>query len=43
MLDDKVRNGGSGNWGQVPMMPHGADKISDDDLKAAISWILALH
>jgi cytochrome c len=43
MLFDKVRSGGSGNWGQVPMMPHGADKISDDDLKAAISWILSLH
>jgi cytochrome c len=41
-LFDKVRHGGSGNWGQVPMMPHPADKISDDDLKAAIAWILAL-
>lgn len=43
MLFDKVRAGGSGNWGQVPMMPHPADKISDDDLKGAIAWILALH
>lgn len=42
MLFEKVRHGGSGNWGQVPMIPHGADKISDDDLKAAIHWILAL-
>jgi len=42
-LFDKVRSGGAGNWGQVPMLPHPADKISDDDLKAAISWILALH
>lgn len=41
-LFDKVRHGGAGNWGQVPMMPHPADKISDDDLKAAIAWILAL-
>ncbi|EKE17681.1 MAG: cytochrome c, class I [uncultured bacterium] len=39
----KVRAGGSGVWGTVPMIPHGADKISDDDLKAAISWILALE
>ena len=38
----KVREGGSGVWGQVPMMAHPADKISDDDLKAAIHWILAL-
>ena len=43
MLFDKVRHGGSGNWGQVPMIPHPADKISDDDLKAAIAWVLSLH
>ncbi len=42
MLFEKVRHGGSGNWGQVPMIPHGTDKISDDDLKAAVQWILAL-
>lgn len=41
-LFDKVRAGGSGNWGAVPMLPHPADKISDDDLKAAIQWILSL-
>ena len=39
----KVREGGSGVWGQVPMMAHPADKISDDDLKAAIHWILSLE
>jgi cytochrome c len=43
MLFDKVRHGGSGNWGQVPMIPHPADKISDDDLKAAIHWVLTLE
>jgi len=43
ILFDKVRHGGSGNWGQVPMIPHPADKISDDDLKAAIAWILSLE
>jgi cytochrome c len=42
MLAEKVRKGGAGNWGQVPMTPHGADKISDDDLNAAIKWILSL-
>ncbi|MCG2576825.1 c-type cytochrome [Dechloromonas sp. XY25] len=41
-LFDKVRHGGSGNWGQVPMIPHPADKISDEDLKAAIHWVLSL-
>lgn len=42
-LFEKVRHGGSGNWGEVPMIPHPADKISDDDLKAAIHWILSLN
>lgn len=42
-LFDKVRSGGSGVWGEVPMIPHPADKISDDDLKAAIKWILSLE
>jgi cytochrome c len=42
-LFDKVRAGGSGVWGEIPMMPNGADKISDDDLKAAIKWILTLE
>ena len=41
-LFDKVRAGGAGNWGQVPMLPHPADKISDEDLKAAIQWVLGL-
>lgn len=39
----KVRNGGSGNWGDIPMLPHPADKISDENLTAAIQWILALE
>lgn len=43
LLFEKVRHGGSGNWGTVPMIPHPADKISDEDLHAAIQWILALH
>ena len=42
-LFDKVRAGGAGNWGTVPMLPHPADKISDDDLKAAVQWFLALE
>lgn len=43
VLFDKVRHGGSGNWGTVPMLPHPADKISDDDLKQAIAWVLSLE
>lgn len=42
-LSEKVRKGGSGVWGQVPMLPHPADKISDADLTAAIEWILSLN
>lgn len=42
-LADKVRQGGGGVWGQVPMMPHPADKIGDEDLKAVIAWVLALE
>jgi cytochrome c len=41
-LFDKVRNGGAGVWGDIPMTPHGADKISDEDLKSSIAWILGL-
>ncbi|RIX45063.1 MAG: cytochrome C [Rhodocyclales bacterium GT-UBC] len=42
-LFEKVRAGGSGNWGDVPMLPHPEDKISDDDLRAAIKWVLSLE
>jgi len=41
-LADKVRKGGKGVWGPIPMPPHGADKISDADLKSALAWMLAL-
>ena len=36
----KVRKGGAGVYGQVPMPPNGPDKISDADLKLLIAWIL---
>ena len=39
-LAEKVRKGGSGVWGPVPMAPNPPDKISDADLKAAIEQIL---
>ena len=39
-LMDKVRKGGSGTFGPVPMAPNGADKIGDADLKAAVELIL---
>ncbi|MDO8699617.1 MAG: cytochrome C [Rhodoferax sp.] len=39
-LMEKVRKGGSGTFGPVPMAPNGVDKISDADLKAAVESIL---
>lgn len=41
MLFEKVRAGGAGNWGQIPMTPNGPDKISDENLTAVIQWVLS--
>jgi cytochrome c len=41
-LVQKVRAGGKGVWGPVPMAPYPPDKIADADLKAAVEWILAM-
>jgi cytochrome c len=38
MLIDKVKKGGKGNWGQIPMPPN--PKVSDADLKTLVTWIL---
>jgi cytochrome c len=40
-LAAKVRNGGSGVWGEIPMPPHPADKLNDADLKSAVEWVLS--
>ena len=37
-LFDKVRKGGKGNWGQIPMPPNAA--VKDDDLHTLIKWVL---
>jgi cytochrome c len=39
-LMEKVRKGGSGSFGPVPMAPNPPDKISDKDLKEAVELIL---
>jgi len=39
-LVDKVRKGGAGTFGPIPMPPNPVDKISDAELKAAIDYIL---
>ncbi|MHB1176968.1 MAG: c-type cytochrome [Daejeonella sp.] len=39
-LVDKIKKGGSGVWGAVPMSPHPA--LADDDAKAMVKYILSL-
>lgn len=39
-LVEKVKKGGSGVWGAIPMSPHPA--LSDDDCKAMVKYILSL-
>ena len=38
-LSAKVKNGGSGVWGPVPMPANAA--VSDADIKTVVEWILA--
>jgi cytochrome c len=40
-LEAKVRKGGSGSFGSAAMMPTPAG-VSDADIKAMVSWILAI-
>jgi cytochrome c len=39
-LEAKVKKGGSGTWGTVPMPPNPA--VSDADIKKLVAWILAM-
>jgi cytochrome c5 len=39
-LTQKVKMGGTGVWGQVPMPPNSF--VADDDIKALVSWVLTL-
>ncbi|MES9941647.1 MAG: c-type cytochrome [Candidatus Thiodiazotropha sp. 6PLUC2] len=36
----KVKAGGSGVWGPVPMPPNA--HVSDEDIKAIVEWVLTL-
>jgi cytochrome c len=38
-LAEKVKKGGAGVWGQVPMPPNAT--VPDADIKALVSWILS--
>ena len=37
-LIDKVKKGGSGVWGPIPMPPN--PQVSDADLKILVKWVL---
>jgi cytochrome c len=39
-LVEKVKKGGSGVWGQVPMPPNAA--VKDEDVKTLVKWILSI-
>ena len=39
-LIDKVKKGGVGVWGQVPMPPN--TQVKDEDAKALVKWVLSL-
>ena len=40
MLADKVKKGGSGVWGAVPMPPNA--QVPEADIKAMVAYVLAL-
>ncbi len=37
-LVKKVKNGGKGVWGEIPMPPNAA--VSEDDIKTIVEWVL---
>jgi cytochrome c len=39
-LIEKVKKGGSGVWGQVPMPPN--THVKDEDIKTLVQWVLSL-
>ena len=38
-LAEKIRNGGVGVWGEIPMTPN--PQVPDEDLHAIVKWVLA--
>ncbi|MBK8062665.1 MAG: c-type cytochrome [Betaproteobacteria bacterium] len=38
-LAEKIKKGGTGVWGQIPMPPNA--NVADADIKALVKWILA--
>lgn len=41
LLVTKIRQGGTGAWGQVPMAPN--PQVSDGEARALVRWILAMQ
>ena len=39
-LAEKVKKGGQGVWGQVPMPPNAA--VPDADIKALVKWVMSV-
>ena len=39
-LIEKVKKGGTGAWGQVPMPPNA--NVKDEDVKALVKWVLSI-
>jgi len=39
-LVEKVKKGGVGVWGQVPMPPNAS--VKDEDIKTLVKWVLSL-
>ncbi len=40
-LAEKIKKGGTGVWGQVPMPPNPA--VPDADIQALVKWLLAVN
>jgi len=38
-LESKVRNGGAGVWGAIPMPSH--PRMSDGEIRTVVQWVLA--
>jgi len=41
ILAEKIRKGGVGVWGQVPMPPNPPALVSDAEINTLVKWILA--
>ena len=39
-LVKKVKDGGKGNWGDIPMPPNA--HVKDADIKTIVSWVLSI-